>query len=231
VRPIRGWIIALGATFASPPAHAQDGLVVDRVAVRYVTPETGGVVRPGYLMQRVVALHVRVEAQNANEPLAPNEYPDRWVRSATDRLVARAMLSSLLIQRGIEPPNLPALAQEARAELEARVGGAPALAEMMKRERIDENELDGLLRDQVRAAWYIDRAITPILAVTDDSLREAYRASVHPFRNMKFEDARPRLKRWLVVERQRAAELEFLQSARTRIKITPVQTADTGAAR
>ena len=55
------------------------------------------------------------------------------------------------------------------------------------------------------------------------------RAANHPFRGLRFDDARPRLKRWLVVERQRAAELEFLQSARTRIKITPVPSAEGGS--
>ena len=132
------------------------------------------------------------------------------------------MLASLLVQRGSEPPDLPRLALDARAELADRIGGPAVLEDAMQREGIEESELLAFLRDQVRATWYVDKAITPVIAVTEDSLREAYRSTLHPFRNQKFEDARVRLRRWLVAERMRAAELEFLQSARTRIKIATV---------
>ena len=71
--------------------------------------------------------------------------------------------------------------------------------------------------------YYVDRVITPIIAVTEDSLREAYRSVLHPFRKEKFDEARPKLKQWLVVERMRVAELEFLQGARARIRISPAR--------
>jgi hypothetical protein len=146
------------------------------------------------------------------------------VRSAVDRLVARAMLSSLQIQRGIEPPDLAKLALEGRAELEARLGqnGEKILADLMKREGIEDDELLAFLRDQARAAFYIDRTIQSILVVSEDALREAYRTTLHPFRNQKFDEARVKLRRWLVVERLRAAETEYLQSARTRVRIMTV---------
>ncbi|MBX3218489.1 MAG: hypothetical protein KF850_41165, partial [Labilithrix sp.] len=93
----------------------------------------------------------------------------------------------------------------------------------MKQEGIDDEELLSFLRDEVRATYYVDRAIAPILSVTEDSLREAYRSTLHPFRGAKFDDARGSLRRWLVTERLRAAELEFLQGARARIKVTTVR--------
>ncbi len=65
-------------------------------------------------------------------------------------------------------------------------------------------------------------AACAIVVVSEDALREAYRATLHPFRTMKYEDAKVRLRRWLVAERMRSAELEFLQSARARIKIATV---------
>ena len=92
----------------------------------------------------------------------------------------------------------------------------------MQREGLEDAELMTFLRDQVRSLWYVDKAITPIIAVTEDALREAFRSTLHPFRTLKFEDARVRLRRWLVTERMRSAELEFLQSARARIKIATV---------
>jgi hypothetical protein len=205
-------------------AHAQPPAVVtaDRVAVRFFSPETGGAARPRFLTEREVALFARIEALVEGVPVEADVYPERYVRAAVDRLVARAMLASLLVQRGSEPPDLPRLAADARAELADRIGGPAVLDDVMQREGIEESELLVFLRDQARATWYVDKAITPVIAVTEDSLREAYRSTLHPFKNQKFEDARGRLRRWLVAERMRAAELEFLQSARTRIKIATV---------
>jgi hypothetical protein len=192
------------------------------VAVRFFAPETGGAARPRFVTERELALFARIEALVEQVPVEADVYPERYVRAAIDRLVARAMLASLLVQRGSEPPDLPRLALDARAELADRIGGPAVLDDALQREGIDESELLAYLRDQVRATWYVDKAITPVIAVNEDALREAYRSTLHPFRNQKFEDVRPRLRRWLVTERMRAAELEFLQSARTRIKIATV---------
>jgi len=209
------------------PARAD--VTADRVAVRYVTPETGGAARPRFFTERELAFFARIEALLEQTPLEPNDYPERYVRSAVDRLVARSMLASLMIQRGVEPPDLPKLTIEARGELEARLGGPHVLADAMKTEGIEEEELLSFLRDEVRAIYYIDKAITPILTVTEDSLREAFRSTLHPFRGHKFDDVRGKLRRWLLTERLRAAELEFLQGARARIKITAVRPNAPGA--
>lgn len=206
------------------PAPASGAATADRVAVRFITPETGGAAHPRFYTERELAFWARIEALLEQTPLEPNDYPERYVRTAVDRLVARSMLSALMVQRGVEPPDLPKLTLDARSELEARVG-VPALVDAMKLEGIDEEELLAFLRDQVRAAYYVDRAITPILSVTEDALREAFRATLHPFRGGKFDDVRGKLRRWLVVERLRAAEVEFLQGARARIKITPARSA------
>jgi hypothetical protein len=204
------------------PVLAQGAVVPDRVAVRFIAPETGGAAKPRFLTEREVAFFARIEALVEQVPVEADVYPERYVRSATDRLVARAMLASLLVQRGSEPPDLPRLALDARAELADRIGGPAVLEDAMQREGLDEAELMAFLRDQVRALWYIDKAVLPVLSVTEDALREAFRSTLHPFRTMKFDDVRARLRRWLVTERMRAAELEFLQSARSRIKIATV---------
>lgn len=223
-------VVVAAALGPVAPAWAEttpqaQGVVADRTAVRFVTPETGGAAHPRWITERELAFFARLEAMMEQVPIGSGEYPDRYLRTATDRLVARAMLASLMVQRGTEPPDLPKLAQDARAELADRVGGAAALDAAMKKEGIDEDELLAFLRDEVRAAFYVDRGITPILATTEDSLREAYRSALHPFKNVKFEDARTRLRRWLVAERLRAAELEFLQGARARIKVTAIEPA------
>lgn len=218
--------LAVLLAFAVAPTRAdarQDGAVrVDRAVVRYVSPETGGSAHPRFLTERELAFFARVEALIEQTTLDPDEYPERYVHAAVDRLVARSMLASLMIQRGVEPPELPRLSLEARGELEARVGSG-ALADALKREGIDEDELLSFLRDQVRATYYIDRAMTPILSVTEDALRAAFRSMLHPYRKEKFDDVRSKLRLWLVTERLRAAELEFFQGARARVKISAVR--------
>jgi hypothetical protein len=204
------------------PAYAQGPVALDRVAVRFISPETGGAARPRFLTEREVAFFTRVEALLEQQSLEPNEYPERYVRAAVDRLVARTMLASLMIQRGVEPPDLPKQTLEAKADLEARLGPG-GLVDAMKREGIEEDELLAFLRDQIRATYYVDRMISPILVVTEDTLHETYRGMVHPFRKDKLEDVRAKLRRWIVTERFRAAEIEFLQGARARIKVTTVR--------
>lgn len=208
--------LALAVVLSAGAAHAVTG---DRVAVRYVTPETGGAGHPRFFTERELAFFTQLEALFERTPLEAGEYPERYVRAALDRMIARAMLASLTIQRGVEPPDLPRRAREARAELEARVG-AGALDAAMRREGIEEEELLAFLRDQVRAAHWIDRSITPILSVSEDALREAFRAGLHPYRGARFDDVRIPLRQWLVTERLRAAELEFLQGGRSRIQVT-----------
>ena len=215
-------VAALAVVLLAGTAGAQAPAVIDRIAVRFIAPETGGAAHPRFFTERELAVFTRVEALIEQVPVEADVYPERYVRSATDRLVARAMLASLLVQRGSEPPDLPRLALDARAELADRIGGAAVLDDALQREGIEDAELMAFLRDQVRATWYVDKAITPIISVTEDSLREAFRSSLHPFRTQKFDDARVRLRRWLVVERMRSAELEFLQGARARIKVATV---------
>lgn len=203
---------------ASPPS----AVVIDRVAVRFMTPETGGMARPQFITDRVLALFARLEALTEGVVLPDGTYADRYVRSAVDRLVARAMLSALLLRRGEEPPNLPRMTSEAYAELADRVGGTDALAKLLVREGIEEAELTTMLRDRVRAAWYVDRAVTPIAGVTEDALREAFRGAAHPYRGARYEDVRDRFRRWVQAERYRSAEIEFLQSARSRVVVDAV---------
>lgn len=218
-----GLVSALVA--ATTPAHAQPGgpttatATLDRTLVRFVSAETGGSARPRFLSEREVGFFTRVEALLEQADLPEGLYPERFVRVAVDRLVARTMLASLSVQRGSEPPDLARRTQEVRADLEARVGGAAVLDALLASEGIEPEELVTFLRDQVRATAYLDRAIAPIAVVSDDQLREAHRSATHPFRASKLEDVRPRLRVWLVTERFRAAELEFLQSVRGRVKI------------
>src|SRR6185312_3004014 len=150
------WVLA-AALIAAPVARAATSPTVDRVAVRYYAPETGGSARPRYVSERMLAFEARLEA--LGEQASPaTAYQDRFVRAALDRHVAEDMLSALQVQQGTEPPDLPALAEEERIGLLERIGGKGALAVAMAAEGIDASELDALLRRRVRAAYYVDRS-------------------------------------------------------------------------
>ncbi len=225
LRGLRVGVAAMiGAWMLGSSARAEEvGTVVDRIAVRYTTPETGGVARPLFLTERQLAFFARCEATMDRVPMPEGEYSERYVRLAMDRLMARAMLAALLLRRGEEPPALPRKVADAREDLADRVGGPAALTALLKREGIEEAELSQMLRDQVRAAWYVDAAVTPIDAMTEDVLREAFRSAVHPYHDLSYADARDRLRRWVRLERFRSAELEFLQGARSRMTVDAVR--------
>ena len=122
--------------------------------------------------------------------------------------------------------DITAQADEERTGLVERVGGSEALRAAMVAEGIDDAEVDAMLRRRVRAAWYVDRALTPLLRPTEEQLREVFRTSAHPFKNQPFDTVRPALARWFVEERLRAAETTFLQVARARVRVVVVLRGD-----
>lgn len=218
---------ALASLFVSLQAQADepvktDRATVDRIAVRYWAPETGGVQKPRFISERILAFEARVEALGEGSFGASGAYQERHVRAATERHVAEDLLAALTVVHGTEPPELPKQAEKARIALEDRVGGHLALEAARVAEGIDPGELTQLLFRQVRAAFYVDYAIAPILHPTEEELREVFRTNAHPFKGQRLEDVRERFMRWLVLERLRQAESGFLQAARTRTKIVAI---------
>jgi len=219
-RAARLWFLlalAPGTARGETAAHA----TIDRVAVRYYAPETGGSARPRFVSERMLAFEARLDALAERAPEGA-QLEDRFVRAALDRHIAEDMLAALAVQSRTVPADvaaLAALADDERTGLVERVGDEKMLRAAMAAEGVDDSELDALLRRRVRAAWYIDRALTPLLRPTDEQLREVFRTSAHPFKNQTFDVARPALARWFVEERLRAAETTFLQVARARVRI------------
>jgi hypothetical protein len=209
--------LAPSAARGETAAHA----TIDRVAVRYYAPETGGSARPRFVSERMLAFEARLDALGEGAPDSA-ALGDRFVRAALDRHVAEDMLSALAVQSGTVPGNLPALADEERTGLVERLGGEAVLRAAMAAEGVDDSELDALLRRRVRAAWYIDRTLTPLLRPTEEQLREVFRTSANPFKNQPFDAVHPALARWFVEERLRAAETTFLQVARARVRVVVV---------
>ncbi len=196
---------------------------IDRTAVRFWSPETGGASRPRFVTARELAFEARLEALGEDSNFgSAGPFQERHLRAATERHVAEELLATLMIEHGADPRDLPALTARARATLVDRVGGPPRLAAAMTAEGIEESELEQMLRRQVRAAIYIDRSIQSILRPTEEELREVFRTDAHPYKGQRLDDVRERFQLWLVGERLRQAESGFLQAARTRVKIVNV---------
>jgi hypothetical protein len=232
LRIVLGQLAAAAFALLGGAARADDATparraTVDRIAVRYWAPEGGGAGRPRFITERVLAFEARLEALGEESFGGAAAYRERHVRAAIERHVAEDLLAALTIVHGSEPPNLPRAAESARLALEDRVGGHAALEAARAAEGIDESDLKEMLYRQLRAAHYVDLAITPILHPTEEELREVFRTNAHPFRGQKLDDpanpgVRARFVEWLVLERLRQAESGFLQAARTRTKIVAV---------
>lgn len=210
-------------TLAAQTAGAQadtrapaKGVEIERTAVRYSAPETGGTQKPRYISQRVLSFLARLEAMSER---SPNVYEQRYLRAASERFVAEDMLNELLIRSGKEPDDFPKLVELARADVCSRLGSCAALDEARAKEGIEEAELNAILRRRVRAATYIDRTVLQIFRPAEDELYDTFRNAQHPYRGQTFDVCRADLSRWLTFEKLRVAELEFLQSARARVRI------------
>ena len=209
--------VVIGGALSPASARAATASVeLERTAVRYSAPETGGYGKPRYISQRVLSFLARLEATSEKNP---NIYEQRYLRAASERYVAEDMLNELLIRSGKEPDELPRLVELARADLCIRLGSCAVLDEARTIEGLEEAELTALLRRKVRAATYIDRTVTQIFRPAEDEVFDAYRTAQHPFRGQAFDACKGELSRWLTFEKLRVSELEFLQSARARVRI------------
>lgn len=221
---------AVALSLAAPPARAESSparVVVDRAVVRFYSPETGGTAHPRFVDQRVLAFEARLESMAERPDGIGDGYQDRHVRAALEHHVGEEMLASLANKLiGGSPPShrptdadLARIANELAAALFDRLGGRAQVEAAAAAEQLDTEELDGILRRQARAAWYLDRAVSPLLQPSDEQLRDVYRTATHPYRGRPFEEVRAELSRWFVVERVRAAETAFYQGARTRVVV------------
>jgi hypothetical protein len=207
-------------------AEAVPHLVVDRAVVRFFAPETGGTARPRFVLERSLALEARLEAM-AESGGTGEGYKDRNLRAALEHDVAEQILATLAEKLIAESPpgKRPGLGEVPRVEAELgpalleRLGGRERVDDAARSEQLEPAEVDALLHRAALAAWYLDRAVTPLLHPSDEQLRDVYRTSAHPYRGQPYEQAREALARWFVVERVRLAEGAFLQSARSRVRI------------
>ncbi len=214
--------IAIGFLAAS---EARGDVAVDRTVARYYAPETGDTAHPRFVLERMLAFEARLEV--LSQGTGGDAYGERDVRSALDHHIAEEMLALLGYKLVADSPadkrpsasELDAVRQTITTATLEDLGGRATLDAAARAEGIDAVEVDSMLDRSAMAAWYLDRAVTPILHPTDDQLRDVYRTAEHPYRGRPFEVVRPQLGRWFVLERLRVAETGFLQAARSRLHI------------
>ncbi len=203
----------------APTPDASRALLVDRVVVRWQSPETGGAGKPQFIFERELALEARIESMSDPDPEA-GPYHDRHVRAALDRHIAETLLASLPILPPPEPHVLAQRTETARGILEQRVHGRAKLLEAAAIEGIEPEELEALFRRQARASLYLDRMVAPMLEPSDPELRDLWRTGSTPFKDEPFDRIKPALARWYVGQRLAQATEAYFQNARSRVTIS-----------
>jgi hypothetical protein len=202
-------------------------VTVDRVSVRFFSPETGGAEHPLFVLERRLAFEARLEALSDGR----TSFDDRDVANAMDRDIGEQILVGLAqklidespADKRPDPRDIDKAVQDVGAGLVARFGGRAAVDTAAAAEQMDPTEVDAILRRAGLAAWYVDRSITSLLHPDEEQLREVYRTGGHPYRGQPFESVRQQLEQWYVVERARAAESAYVQSARSHAHIVIVK--------
>jgi len=202
-------------------------VTVDRVAVRFYSPETGGAEHPLFVLERRLAFEARLEALSDGR----TSFDDRDVANALDRDIGEQILVGLAqklidespADKRPDPRDIDKAEQDVAAGLVARYGGRAAVDTAAAAEQMDPTEVDAILHRAGLAAWYVDRSITPLLHPDEEQLREVYRTGGHPYRGQPFDSVRQQLEQWYVVERARVAETAYVQSARSHAHIVIVR--------
>jgi len=214
-------VAAAALLVVSPTSLASaEPLVVDRAVVRFYAPEIGGVERPRFIYERVLAFEARIEALADQGRGAEEAYRERHVSAALERHVSEVLLSSLRIEPEPSEAVMTRQIELARRLLTDRVGGVEALGAAQRAEGIGAAELTSLLRRQARASLYLDRMVAPMLRPSDAELEAIQRSAPTGLQSEPFTRVRPLLLRWYVGKRLASAMSSFFQEARSRVTIT-----------
>ncbi len=212
--------LPLGESVAQ--SEASTGAFVERAAVRFTAPETGGIKSPRFIFERELAFEARLEALSdggfRSTPEAP--YLERHVRAALERHMAEVLLGSLEINPEPSAADVAARVKAANLSLAQQVGGQSALAQAAVAEGMLELEMGRLLTRRARASLYLDRMVLSMLTPSDTELRIVHRTTRTPFSLEPYEDVAPLLQRWYVAQRLNAAVRAFYEGARSRIDVT-----------
>lgn len=202
------------------PAKAQQVVLLDRAAVRFSAPETGGSAGPRFVFERVLAFEARLAAlaDAGHQPSRMGPYTEHHVRAALERHIGETLLASLRIDPAPSNETIEAQMMLAENMLAAEVGGPEALRAAARAEFIDTQELRRLYRRRALASLYLHQMVAPMLAPTDSELREIYAKT--PLASEPFEKVKPTLTQMYVSRALAEAVTTFFQNARSRLRVT-----------
>jgi hypothetical protein len=214
--------ICLGLLAARDARADEARVAVDRVAVRFTAPETGGIQQPQFIFERELAFEARLEALSDGGFQVSDEEPyvDRHVRAALERHMAEVLLSRLEITPEPTPRELAVRIRAARQTLAQQLGGDAELERARVAEDIAPEEVESLLARRARASLYLDRMVATMLTPSDTELRIVHRTTRTPFSNAPYEAVAPMLQRWYVAQRLNTAVRAFYEGARSRLQVT-----------
>lgn len=203
-------------------------VAVDRVVVRYSAPEIGGVDRPRYVYERVLAFEARVEAlaDVTFEPSADRPYRDIHVRGALERHIAETIMESLEVSPPPSPADMEKRVMATRLAFAVRAGGAQALDAAARAEGLSPREVLRIVQRQARASIYLDRMVAPMLEPSDAQLQVLHQSGRTEFSKLPYPEIARELRRWYVARRLREAVIAYYESARTRVVLSVVRPGD-----
>lgn len=215
--------LALGLALLAPGRAGAEpgGVPVDRVAIRFTAPETGGIDRPQFIFERELAFEARLEAlaDDAFTPTVELPYLDVHIRAALERHVAETILETLEVTPQPTPRDIQQRVHGAGAQLAQRVGGMDRLEAAARAEGLGQTEVFRILQRQARASLYLDRMVAPMLRPSEAELRALHQSGRTPFTRQAFEESAVPLRRWYVSRRLGAALVEYYEGARSRLQL------------
>jgi hypothetical protein len=220
--------VTTGSTTASAPG-AEDAAptapvgvhAMDRVVVRFVAPETGGVLSPRFILERELSFEARLEAlaDDAFVPSVDLPYLDEHVRAAMERHIAETILETLEVTPQPTQQDIQRRVNGAQAALAQRVGSIESLEAAARAEGLAQSEVFRILQRQARASLYLDRMVAPMLRPSEAELRALHQSGRTPFTRQRFDEISVPLRRWYVSRRLSAALLEYYEGARSRLSV------------
>ncbi len=196
-------------------------VVVDRFAVRFTAPETGGLTYPRFISERLLAFSARLEAlHDPGRPSPEVPYQPRHVRRALERHIAETLLASLQLEPVPTADELDTQALRARYSLVQEIGSASALREAAEAEGIATEEVNRMFRRQARARLYLERKVSGFLDPSDAELRFIHATEHTPFMNQEFSRVKDQLEDWHVGRVFSGTLRDYFEAARSRVQIT-----------
>ena len=226
--------VAMCAVWAVAPAAARAATTttLDCEVAHFIDPEASSAqASTRFVSMRQLIVQSWVEATvRAQSTTASPKLEDRDVRSALDRLVIEAMLGERPLPTALES-SLSVEAGDARAVLEASLGGAASVAalELRLSGAVDgaEREIDTILRRRAHAQLYLEGVFSDVAAVSDADVRAFDARAPAALKVGTPEGVNAALRVYLRAMRLREAAERYYQAVRGRIRLEVVASCGT----